>query len=68
MSWVYSLKEKSEAFKKFVEFKALVENMSRNFIKYLHTDTQGELLLNQFNSFFKHHIIRRQLTKRRTPN
>ena len=35
LSWVYFLKEKSEAFQKFVEFKALFENMSRYFIKNL---------------------------------
>ena len=43
MSWVYFLKEKAKAFQKFVEFKALVENMSTDFIKTLRTD-RGENL------------------------
>ena len=67
MSWVYFMKEKAKAFKKFVEFKALVENMSGYLIKTLCIDRGGEILSNQFDSFFKHHVIRRQLTVRRTP-
>ena len=37
VSWVYFLKEKAKAFQKFVEFEALVKNMSRYFIKTLRT-------------------------------
>ena len=51
MSWVYFMKEKAKAFKKFVEFKALVENMSGYFIKTLCIDRGGEILSNQFDSF-----------------
>ena len=61
------LKQKLEAFQKFVEFKASVENMSRYFIKTPPTDRGGQFLLNQFDSFCKHHGSRRKVTTRRTP-
>ena len=54
----FFLKEKVEA---------LVENMSGYFIKTLSIDRGGEILSNQFDSFCKHHGIRRQLTIRRNP-
>ena len=41
ISWVYFLKEKLEAFQKFVEFQALVENMSRYFMKSQQIDRGG---------------------------
>ena len=67
MSWVYFLKAKLEAFQKFIEFKVLAENNSRYFIKTLDTIKRGEFLSNEFDSFYKHDGIRRQLTIRRTP-
>ena len=51
MSWVYFLKEKSKKFEKFVEFKALVENMSGYLIKTLCIDSGGEFLSNYVESF-----------------
>ena len=51
MIWVYFLKEKSWAFQKNFEFKALDENMSRYFIKTLRSHRGGELLSNKFDSF-----------------
>ena len=41
--------------------------MSRYFIKTLGTDRGGEFLSTQFDSFGKHHGIRRHLTIRRSP-
>ena len=42
-SWLYFLKNKSKVFRKFKEFKALVENQTKNKIKVLRTDNGGEL-------------------------
>ena len=53
------MKGKAEVVEKFVEFNALVENMSRYFIKTLCIDRGGEILSNQLDSFCKHHGIRR---------
>ena len=41
-TWLYFLKKKSKVFNKFKEFKALVENQTRNKIKMLRTDNGGE--------------------------
>ena len=43
ITWIYFLKEKSEVFKRFLEFKALVENQTKRKIKVLRTDNGGEL-------------------------
>ena len=40
--WVYILKNKCQVFEKFVEWKALVENLHGCKIKILHTDNEGE--------------------------
>jgi hypothetical protein len=41
-TWVYFLKSKDEAFGKFKEFKALIENLSERKIKILKSDNGGE--------------------------
>ena len=40
--WVYSSKNKSKNYEKFVEWKALVENSTEQKLKTLHTDNGGE--------------------------
>jgi hypothetical protein len=41
-SWIYFLKAKREVFKRFQEFKALVENQTGKRIKVLRSDNGGE--------------------------
>ena len=41
-TWMYFLKNKSEVFKKFNEFKALIENHSKRRIETLQSDNGGE--------------------------
>ena len=45
------LKEKSKAFLKFKDFKALVENKANRKIKCLRLDNGGEFTSNEFNEF-----------------
>ena len=62
MSWVFFLREKSEAFKNFVKFKALAKNQSRCTLKILRTDRGGEFTSRQFDSFCNTHGIQHKLT------
>jgi len=58
-TWVYFLKQKSETFAKFKEFKALVENQSDRQIKVLRSDRGGEYYSKAFHEYCKQHGIRR---------
>jgi len=62
--WVYFLKEKSEAFQIFKDFKAGVENKTGLKIQTLKTDHGGEYLSNNFERYCKDHGIKRQQTAR----
>jgi len=53
-TWVYFLKNKSEAFEKFEEFKALAEKQSGHFIKVLRMDKGGEYVSKEFMNFYKY--------------
>ncbi|KAK2452968.1 putative mitochondrial protein [Trifolium repens] len=66
-TWIYLLKEKSNAFEIFKNFKALVEKESGNSIQCLRTDRGGEYLSNSFNEFCSKEGIKRQLTAAYTP-
>ncbi|GAU43961.1 hypothetical protein TSUD_283880 [Trifolium subterraneum] len=66
-TWVYILKEKSEAFETFRNFKAMVELKSGCVIQMLRTDRGGEFTSNAFNEFCKSKGIKRQLTTAYTP-
>jgi hypothetical protein len=66
-TWVYLMKEKSEAFEIFKNFKVLVENESGCMILSLRTDRGGEYTSNEFNEFCKVHGVKRQLTAAYTP-
>ncbi|GAA0146952.1 transmembrane signal receptor [Lithospermum erythrorhizon] len=59
--------EKSEAFGKFKEFKAYVENQSGSRLKVLRTDRGGEYTLMFLTFFYKDHGIKHQLTASYTP-
>ncbi|KAL8087732.1 hypothetical protein AgCh_037766 [Apium graveolens] len=66
-SWVYIIKEKSEALDKFKEFKALAEKQSGYYLKTLRSDRGGEYTSNLFKSFCRAHGINHQLTTTYTP-
>jgi transposase InsO family protein len=61
-TWVYFLKEISEAFAIFKKFKVFVEKQSGFYIKVLRSDRDGEFISAAFNSFCEEHGIRRHLT------
>jgi len=61
------LKEKPEAFKKFKEFKALVEKQNELCLKTLRLHIGGELTSNEFNDYCKKERICHQLTAGYTP-
>ena len=66
-TWIYFLKNKSEAFDSFKRFKALVEKESGYVIKALRTYRGGEFTSNELNKYCEEHGIRRPLTIPRTP-
>jgi transposase InsO family protein len=66
-TWIYFLRNKSEVFDKFKEFKALVENQTKKKIKVLRTDNGGEFFGNEFEEFCKKHGIAMQKTTPYTP-
>ena len=56
------MKNKSEVFGKFKEFKALIENISEKRIKTLRTDNGEEYTSKEFEAFYKEEAIKRELT------
>jgi hypothetical protein len=58
----YFLKAKDEAFGKFQEFKALVENLFGRKIKVVRSNNGGEYTSNEFKDFCKEARIKRELT------
>lgn len=61
-SWVYIIKEKSEALDEFTKFKAIAEKQSGEYLKILRSDRGGEYTSNLFNDLCKDHRIIHQLT------
>ena len=61
-TWVYFLKEKSEAFEVFERFKVLVEKMTGRYIKALRSDRGGEYMSVAFTNFCEEQGIKRFLT------
>lgn len=61
-TWIYFLKTKSEGFKRFQEFKALVKTHTGRKIKVLMSDNGGEYTLGQFVDFCAEAGIRREFT------
>ncbi|GKV52289.1 hypothetical protein SLEP1_g58877 [Rubroshorea leprosula] len=66
-TWVYFVKEKSEVFLKFQEFKETIERALERKIKQLRTDNGGEFTSDAFNSFCRSEGIRRELSCAYTP-
>ena len=65
--WIYALKQKSEAFSKFCEWKALVEKSSGHKLKTLRTDNGGESMFSEFQNFLKAEGVRHELTVPKAP-
>jgi transposase InsO family protein len=66
-TWIHFLRNKSEFFDRFKEFKALVENQIEKIIKVLRKDNGGEFCGNEFEEFYKKCGIERQKTTPYTP-
>ena len=66
-SHVYLMKRKSEAFEKFKEFRAEVENQLGKCIKVIRSDRGGEYLLGDFKDYLTQNRIVSQLTAPGTP-
>jgi hypothetical protein len=60
-TWLYILNTKDEAFNKFQEFKAEIENLTNKKINTLRTDNGGEYTSKEFVAFFKSERIMRDL-------
>nr|GEU80705.1 retrovirus-related Pol polyprotein from transposon TNT 1-94 [Tanacetum cinerariifolium] len=67
MSWVYFLKNKSEAFNYFKKFKSYVEKQSGRNIKVIQTDRGGEFMSAEFITFCEEYGIHKELTAPYTP-
>ncbi|MCO5552992.1 hypothetical protein L7F22_006512 [Adiantum nelumboides] len=65
--WFYFMKEKSEVFTHFQNFKAMVEKQTRNFVQCLRSDRWEEYFSNEFNNFPKKHGVQRQFSCKYTP-
>ena len=61
-TWIYFLKNKDEVFKKFKEFKALIENHTEKKIKTFQLDNGEEFTSNEFKELFKDSGIKRELS------
>ena len=66
-TWVYVLKKKSDVFKCFIVWKALVENCSGKKLKILHIDSGGEYVSSEFDDYLKSEGIRHERTIPKTP-
>ncbi|XP_038902392.1 uncharacterized protein LOC120089034 [Benincasa hispida] len=65
--WVYPLKQKDEAFGKFLEWKKQVENQTGRKVKYPRTDNDLEFMNKKFDNFCKSEGITRHFTVMYTP-
>ena len=65
--WVYLLKRKSDVFKCFKTWKALVENLSGKKLKMLRTDRGGEYTSSEFEEFLRSVGVRHERTIPKTP-
>ena len=65
--WVYPLKHKSEVFKKFSEWRALVEKSSGMKVKVLRKDNGGEYTSKEFKEYLTKPGIQHELTVPKTP-
>ena len=66
-SWVYLLKTKDEVFKRFQEWKAMVENELGKKLKVLRSDNGGEYTGKQFQEYLRSERVCHELTVPKTP-
>ena len=66
-TYVYPLKHKSEVFKKFSEWRALVEKSGGMKVKVLWTDNGGEYMFKEFEKYLTKHGIQHEVTVQKTP-
>lgn len=67
-TWVYFLKEKSEAIEMFRRFKARVEKEKKQYIQCLRTDRGGEYTSTEFVDLCERDGIKRELIAVYTPH
>ncbi|MCO5577038.1 hypothetical protein L7F22_030860 [Adiantum nelumboides] len=65
--WIYFMKQKSEVFTYFQNFKSMIKKQTGNFVQCLRLDGGGEYFSNKFSNFLKKHGIQRQFSCRYTP-
>ncbi|CAL2237677.1 unnamed protein product [Prunus armeniaca] len=65
--WVYFMKQKSEVFAKFKEWKTETENQTGRKIKYLRSENGGEYTSNEFTDYCKQEGITRHFTVKKNP-
>ena len=65
--WVYILKHKHEVFRRFQEWKALVEKSSSRQIKALRSDNVGKYTSHEIESYLTKEGIKHELTTPHTP-
>ena len=65
--WIYLLKNKSDAFTNFKQWKLLVENQTNKKVKALRTDNGLEFCNLEFDNFCKENGIMRHRTVKHTP-
>ncbi|MDM1070863.1 DDE-type integrase/transposase/recombinase, partial [Myroides sp. 1372] len=65
--WVYFMKEKSEVFTHFQNFRMLAEKQTGLQVKCLRSDGGGEYTSYEFKEYCRDHVIKRQYTTPHTP-
>ena len=66
-TWTYPIKRKSEAFDKFLGWKAKAERSSERKLKTLRSDNGGEYMSNEFEQYLEEEGIHHQNTIPKTP-
>ena len=65
--WVYFLQTKGEVYKKFLEWKAMVELATEKRLKAIRTDNGGEYTSRKFQEYLKTEGVRHELTVPKNP-
>ena len=66
-TWTYVLKQKSQLFSKFGEWKSMVERLSGRKLMTLRSDNGGEYTSTEFDAYCKTEGVRHEFTVPRTP-
>ena len=64
-AWIFVLKQKSEVFSKFVQWKTMIEKATGKQVKTLRSVNGGEYVAKDFEHYLKSNGIRHQLTVRK---